>query len=65
MGVGRGKTIVQLVDDLDGTTAEDITTVTFGIDGVAYEIDLAANNAANLRNRLGEFVDHAYRWVDE
>jgi hypothetical protein len=53
------KTIVQLVDDLDGTTAKDITTVTFGLDGVTYEIDLTRNNAAKLRNRPADFVDAA------
>lgn len=55
------KTIVQLVDDLDGTTAEDISTVTFGLGGVAYEIDLTPGNADKLRNRLGDFVDNARR----
>ncbi|MFC0112575.1 histone-like nucleoid-structuring protein Lsr2 [Kibdelosporangium aridum] len=55
------KVLVQLVDDLDGTSSDDITTVTFGLDGVTYEIDLTANNAAKLRNQLGDFVDHARR----
>jgi hypothetical protein len=55
------KVTVQLVDDLDGTAAEDISTVTFGLDGAAYEIDLTANNAAKLRNRLGNFVEAARR----
>ena len=34
------KVIVELVDDLDGTVSEDISTVTFALDGVSYEIDL-------------------------
>jgi hypothetical protein len=55
------KVLVQLVDDLDGTASEDITTVTFGLDGASYEIDLTANNAAKLRDQLGDFVDHARR----
>jgi hypothetical protein len=55
------KTIVQLVDDLDGTTSKDIATVTFGLDGVSYEIDLTSANAAKLRNRLADFVEHARR----
>jgi hypothetical protein len=55
------KVLVQLVDDLDGTASEDITTVTFGLDGASYEIDLTANNAAKLRNQLGDFVDNARR----
>ncbi len=32
------KTTVQLVDDLDGSEAQE--TVSFGLDGTAYEIDL-------------------------
>jgi hypothetical protein len=55
------KVLVQLVDDLDGTAADDITTVTFGLDGATYEIDLTANNAAKLRNRFGDFVDAGRR----
>lgn len=53
--------IVQLVDDLDGTQSDDISTVTFGLDGVAYEIDLSEANADNLRKSLGEFVAQARR----
>jgi hypothetical protein len=55
------KVLVQLVDDLDGTVSDDITTVTFGLDGANYEIDLTAGNAAKLRNQLGDFVDNARR----
>ncbi|RSM64803.1 Lsr2 family protein [Kibdelosporangium aridum] len=55
------KVLVQLVDDLDGTASDDITTVIFGLDGASYEIDLTANNAAKLRNQLGDFVDRARR----
>jgi hypothetical protein len=55
------KVTVQLVDDLDGTASDDITTVTFGLDGATYEIDLTANNAAKLRNQLGDFVGAARR----
>ena len=55
------KTIVQLVDDLDGTASADIATVTFGLDGVSYEIDLAEGNASNLRKSLEEFVAGARR----
>lgn len=55
------KTTIQLVDDLDGTTSDDITTVTFGLDGVDYEIDLTAANAGSLHNTLAEFVASARR----
>lgn len=55
------KVLVQLVDDLDGTSSNDISTVTFGLDGVTYEIDLNENNASNLRNHLAEFISAARR----
>ena len=35
---------VLLVDDLDGGVAEE--TVSFGLDGVSYEIDLSKSNAS-------------------
>lgn len=49
----------QLVDDLDGTVLEvgEGETVLFSLDGVAYEIDLAAGNAAALRDALAPYVD--------
>lgn len=55
------KTTVQLVDDLDGTAGDDIATVTFGLDGVEYEIDLTEDNAENLRKGLADFVASARR----
>lgn len=48
---------VRLVDDLDGKPADE--TVEFAIDGKAYEIDLSADNAAQLRDALAEFVASA------
>jgi Lsr2 len=50
---------VQFIDDLDGGPAD--TTVTFGIDGTAYEIDLSAAHAAELRDALQPFVAVARR----
>lgn len=55
------KVVVQLVDDLDGSQSDDIGTVTFGLDGVTYEIDLTDANASILRKQLAEFVTHARR----
>lgn len=57
------KTIVQLVDDLDGKelTAKQGQTVTFGLDGVTYEIDLSNKNAQKMRGVLGQYVDVARR----
>lgn len=55
------KVTVQLVDDLDGSAAEDISTVTFGLDGAEYEIDLTTGNADKLRANLADFVGAARR----
>lgn len=53
------KVQVLLVDDVDGGTADE--TVTFGLDGVTYEIDLTAENAAKLRDALAPWVGHGRR----
>jgi hypothetical protein len=53
------KHIVQLIDDLDqGAAAE---TVSFGLDGSQYEIDLSAKNASKLRDALADYVANARR----
>lgn len=51
------KVQVLLVDDVDGGTADE--TVTFGLDGVTYEIDLTSENAAKLRDALAPWVGNA------
>lgn len=48
------KTVVELIDDLDGSKADE--TVTFGIDGVTYQIDLSADHAKNLRSIFEMYV---------
>ncbi|MFN2479185.1 MAG: Lsr2 family protein, partial [Pseudonocardiaceae bacterium] len=50
------KTIVTLIDDLTGEEAEDISTVEFALEGISYEIDLANDNAAKLRDNLARYV---------
>lgn len=55
------KTIVTLVDDLDGTSSDRIETVDFGLDGVTYQIDLNDDNAGKLRDHLAEFIGSARR----
>jgi nucleoid-associated protein Lsr2 len=50
---------IVLEDDLDGSDAEE--TVTFGLDGVTYEIDLSGRNAAALRDSLAPYVGSARR----
>ena len=41
---------IVLVDDIDGSDATE--TVSFGLDGTSYEIDLNDKNAAKLRDAL-------------
>lgn len=53
------KVTVSLVDDLDGSEAEE--TVEFGLDGAAYQIDLSGDNAERLRDALSDYVEHARR----
>ncbi len=55
------KVLVQLIDDLDGTVAADVEAVSFGLDGVVYDIDLKADNASRLRDGLADFVAGARR----
>jgi hypothetical protein len=55
------KVVVELVDDLDGTASEGISTITFGLDGNQYEIDLNTDNADRLRDTLASYVAAARR----
>jgi hypothetical protein len=48
-----------LVDDLTGGSA--VETVRFGVGGPQYEIDLSADNAAQLRAALAPFVSRGRR----
>ncbi|MFC3493449.1 histone-like nucleoid-structuring protein Lsr2 [Glycomyces rhizosphaerae] len=53
------KTQVILIDDIDGSKAEE--TVKFAIDGQAYEIDLSAGHAKELRDALEKFQEAGTR----
>lgn len=48
---------VQLEDDLTGGPADE--TILFSLDGRSYEIDLNSRHAAEFRDRLGPFTEHA------
>src|SRR5260370_41609730 len=51
------KVKVELIDDLDGGKAEE--TVTFGLDGRGYDIDLSGKNAKALRKVLAPYIGSA------
>ena len=51
------KIVTMLVDDLDGSTAEE--TVSFSLDGKSFTIDLSASHAQQLRECLQPYMDSA------
>jgi hypothetical protein len=53
------KIITTLVDDVDGSEASQ--TVTFGLDGTTYEIDLNDAHAEELRATIDKFLGAARR----
>ena len=48
---------VMLIDDIDQSQAAE--TVHFGVDGTAYEIDLSARHASELRSMFGRYISAA------
>ena len=48
------RVIQELIDDLDGKPADE--SVTFGVDGVQYSIDLSKKNAEKLRAALKPYI---------
>jgi len=48
---------VLLVDDIDGSKADE--SVTFALDGVNYEIDLTSEHATQLRDDFAKWVGSA------
>lgn len=57
------KIIQNYIDDIDGTPYEpdEGETVSFGLDGRTYEIDLSAKNAQGLRDTLAMYVTSGRR----
>ncbi|MGA8255106.1 MAG: Lsr2 family protein [Nocardioides sp.] len=51
------KVSIILVDDLDGSEATE--TVSFGLDGASYEIDLNDAHATSLREAMAGYVGNA------
>jgi Lsr2 len=50
----KTKTITEMTDDLDGSTAAG--TVSFGWQGTTYELELSKKNAAALEKLLAPYV---------
>jgi nucleoid-associated protein Lsr2 len=57
------RTVIELTDDLDGKpfSSGQGETVTFGLEGKEYEIDLSTKNAAKLRDTLAQYVSAGRR----
>jgi len=55
------KVNIVLVDDIDGSDATQ--TVSFGLDGASYEIDVNDEHAAQLRDALATYVAHGRKVV--
>jgi hypothetical protein len=53
------RVITELTDDTTGELAQE--TLTFGLDGHLYEIDLTEENAQALRETYDGWIDHARR----
>lgn len=55
------KHVTHLIDDLDGSVLEDGAgkTVSFSVDGRAYEIDLSKDNASKLLDAFAPYVSAA------
>lgn len=49
--------VVDLVDDIDGEKA--VETVSFGLDGTFYEIDLSVHNSVELRTTFQAYIAEA------
>ena len=56
------KVEVQLIDDLDGSKAEE--SIKFALDGINYEIDLSKKNATKLPHDTDECCLPPYRLLN-
>jgi hypothetical protein len=59
MNVMAKTVAVVVTDDLDGSP--DAETVTFGYDGVTYEIDLGTKNRARLQRDVAPYIEAGRR----
>jgi hypothetical protein len=53
------KVTVVINDDIDGSA--DAETVSFGLDGMSYEIDLSEKNRAKLDKALAPYIENGHR----
>jgi hypothetical protein len=53
------RTVIELTDDLDGSTAEE--TVEISLDGKSFELELSRRNAKTLRALLQPYISGGRR----
>ena len=50
------KTVIQIVDDIDGAELEEYETVRWSLDGKNYEFDTSPEHAEEFRNHVATYV---------
>ena len=57
------KTVIRIIDDLDGTELEEGEgeSVRFALDGAEYELDLSESNATDLRAVIAPYIEAGRR----
>ncbi len=59
MGMARRETVVFSCDLHDGDMTEDVETVSFGLDGQAYEVDACEEHRQQLQDAFAPYVGAA------
>ena len=58
--MAKVETVIVTCDLHEGEkTGEDVETIAFSLDGEAYELDVCAEHAAQLRDSFATYVGHA------
>ncbi|MGB3698845.1 MAG: Lsr2 family protein [Gordonia sp. (in: high G+C Gram-positive bacteria)] len=50
------KTVIQIVDDIDGAELDEYETVQWSLDGKSYEFDTSPEHAEEFRNHVATYV---------
>ncbi|NLG48250.1 Lsr2 family protein [Gordonia sp. (in: high G+C Gram-positive bacteria)] len=50
------KTVIQIVDDIDGAELDEYETVRWSLDGKSYEFDTSPEHAEEFRNHVATYV---------
>lgn len=53
------KVMTLLVCDLHGDETEGVETISFGLEGATYEVDVCKKHAKEIRDSVGKFVPSA------